>query len=200
MIRRIRYRRLPTERNAASFPQGNETCARRQGAAGPLRTGWVLPLPPAEPMTSSLFELLTPSQVTLTLAADDEEAAIRAVTGLLAGHPAVVNVDRLAAEVLEREKLSPTAVGYGVAFPHARTEQVREIVIAAGRSRDGVVFQGADERVHFFFVIGTPPDRATQYLALVARLARLLKNEAVRERLMAAPDAGAFLNVLQSGG
>ena len=151
-------------------------------------------------MTSSPFELLAPSQVTLDLAADSEEGAIRAVTGLLAGHPAVVNVARLTAEILEREKLSPTAVGYGVAFPHARTEQVREIVMAAGRSREGVVFRGADERVHFFFVIGTPPDRATPYLALVARLARLLKNEAIRTALMAATHAGAFLKILHSGG
>ena len=151
-------------------------------------------------MTFSFSELLSPAQVTLDLRATDEDEAIRTVTALLAGHPAVVNVDRLAAEVLEREKLSPTAMGNGIAFPHARTEQVREIVMAVGRSTEGVVFQGAAERVHFFFVIGAPPDRAAQYLALVARLARLLKNDAVRARLLAAPDASAFLNVFQSGG
>ena len=138
--------------------------------------------------------------MTLDLVAADEDEAIRAVTALLAGHPAVVNVERLAAEILEREKLSPTAMGNGIAFPHARTEQVREIVLAVGRSTEGVVFRGADERVHFFFVIGAPPDRAAQYLALVARLARLLKNDAVRARLLVAPDPAAFLNVLQSGG
>ena len=138
--------------------------------------------------------------MTLDLVAADEDAAIRAVTALLAGHPAVVNVERLAAEILEREKLSPTAMGNGIAFPHARTEQVREIVHGRGPQHGGRRFQGADERVHFFFVIGAPPDRAPQYLALVARLARLLKNEAVRAKLLAVPDADAFLNVLQSGG
>ncbi len=151
-------------------------------------------------MTFAFSDLLSPSQVTLSLEADNEDAAIRAVTALLVGNPQVLNADQLAAEILEREKLSPTAIGYGVAFPHARTEQVREIVMAIGRSTPGVPFQGADERIHFFFVIGAPPDRAAQYLALVARLARLLKNEAVRTQLMAAPDADAFLHVLQSGG
>ncbi len=151
-------------------------------------------------MTSAFSALLSPSLVTLTLDAGNEDAAIRAVTALLAGHPAVVNADRLAAEILEREKLSPTAIGFGVAFPHARTAQVREIVMAMGRSARGVPFQGADTPVHFFFVIGAPPDRAAPYLALVARLARLLKNEAIRAQLMAAPDADAFLHVLRSGG
>ena len=132
-------------------------------------------------MTSSFSELLSPAQVMLDLAAADEDEAIRAVTAMLAGHPAVADADRLADEVIEREQLSSTAMGCGVAFPHARTELVREIVVAVGRSAEGVVFQGADERSIFFFVIGTPPDRAPQYLALVGALARLLKNEAVRQ-------------------
>ena len=151
-------------------------------------------------MISPFSELLSPSLLALDLAAANEEEAIRAVTALLAGHPAVIDAARLATEILEREKLSPTAVGYGVAFPHARTEQVREIVLAIGRSRDGVVFRGANERVHFFFVIAAPPDRAPPYLALVARLARLLKNDAIRAQLLAAPDADTFLRALQSGG
>ena len=151
-------------------------------------------------MTFSLSELLSPARVALDLSAADGEDAIRAVTALLAGDSAVVNADRLALEILEREKLSPTAIGYGVAFPHARTSQVREIVMAIGRSKGGIVFQGAEERVHFLFVIGAPPDRAAQYLALVARLARLLKSDEVRAQLMAAPDTTAFLNVLRTGG
>lgn len=158
------------------------------------------PPPSVAAMTFSFSDLLSPSLVTLDLAADNEDAAIRAVTALLAGHPAVVDADRLAAEILEREKLSPTALGNGIAFPHARTAQVREIVMAIGRSPAGVAFRGADECVHFFFVIGAPPDRAPQYLALVARLARLLKNEAVRAQLIAAPDADTFLRALRSGG
>ena len=138
--------------------------------------------------------------MTLDLSAGSADDAIRAVTALFAGDPAVVDVDRLAAEVVEREKLSPTAIGHGVAFPHARTAQVREIVMAIGRSTEGVVFRGAQDRIHFVFVIGAPPDRAAQYLALVAGLARLIKNDAVRSRLMDAPDVAAFLDVLRSGG
>ena len=107
---------------------------------------------------------------------------------------------RLADAVLEREKLSTTALGHGVAFPHARTAEVSGIVVAAGRSREGVKFGGSDERVHFLFVIGTPPDRVAQYLALVGRLARLLKEEAVRAQLLAATTPEEFLNPLRSAG
>ena len=151
-------------------------------------------------MTPPLSDLLVPSVVDLDLHAANEEEAIRAVTGRLAHHPGVKDVQRLAAQVLEREKLSTTALGHGVAFPHARTPEVTEIVVAVGRSREGVVFRASGARVHFLFVIGTPPDRVAQYLALVGRLARLLKEEGVRAQLLAAATVDDFLNPLRSAG
>ena len=151
-------------------------------------------------MTPPLSELLVPAVLQLDLTAPYEEAAIRAVTARLADNPAVRDVNRLAAQVLEREKLSTTALGHGVAFPHARTGEVSQIVIAVGRSREGVVFRESGQRVNFLFVIGTPPDRVAQYLALVGRLARLLKEESLRAQLLAATTAEEFLTPLRSAG
>ena len=148
-------------------------------------------------MTFSFAELLAAAPILPDLSADDEEAAIRAVAGLLKDLPTVADAGKLTAEVLEREKLSPTAMGHGVAFPHARTGGVRQIVMAIGRSREGVAYKGAaDGPVHFFFVIGTPPNQAPQYLMVVGRLARLLKSEAVREDLLAATTAQAVREIL----
>lgn len=151
-------------------------------------------------MTPNFSDLLAARYVSLDLTARSDQSAIEDIARSLATHPAVVNVERFAAEVWEREQLSTTALGSGVAFPHARTDQVREIVLAAGRSTEGILFDGTGERVHLIFVLGTPPERGAEYLALVARLARLLKNEAIRAGLMAAPDADRFLQVLRSGG
>ena len=148
-------------------------------------------------MTFSFAELLSAAPIAPEVAATNEEEAIRAVAGLLASHPAMSDAGQFITEVLAREKLSPTAMGHGVAFPHARTSGVRQIVMAIGRSRDGVPFAGAaDGPVHFFFVIGTPPNQVPQYLAVVGRLARLLKNEGVREQLLQATTAEAVRAVL----
>lgn len=152
-------------------------------------------------MTFSFAELLASAPVAAELSAANEEQAIRAVAGLLRQNPAVSDTDKLTAEVLEREKLSPTAMGHGVAFPHARTAGVRQIVMAIGRSREGVNFKGAaDGPVHFFFVIGTPPNQAPQYLMVVGRLARLLKSAGVREQLLAATTADAVREILGQDG
>ena len=148
-------------------------------------------------MIFSFAELLAAAPIAVDLTAANEEEAIRAVAGLLQGNRAVGDAGKLAAEVLEREKLSPTAMGHGVAVPHARTSGVREIVMAVGRSREGVAYAGAaDGPVHFFFVIGTPPNQAPQYLSVVGRLARLLKHEEVRKQLLAASTTEEVRSIL----
>ena len=89
-------------------------------------------------------------------------------------------------------------MGNGVAFPHARTALVKDIVTAVGRSVAGVPFGSKKEPVHFVFIIGTPPDRAPQYLAFVGTLARLLRTESTRQKLLTAPTADAFVAALHA--
>jgi mannitol/fructose-specific phosphotransferase system IIA component (Ntr-type) len=147
-------------------------------------------------MATTVLDLLTPDLLTLDLRASTAGDAIGAAAPL-ARNPAVSDFAAFCAAVLAREEISPTAVGYGVAFPHARVNHVRQIVIAAGRSSEGIAFAGSLQRVHLILVIGTPLDMVREYLALLGGLAKLLKNIRVRERLMDAATADEFLAALR---
>ncbi|MES2310449.1 MAG: hypothetical protein V4507_16470, partial [Verrucomicrobiota bacterium] len=59
----------------------------------------------------------------------------------------------------------------------ARTDHLKGMVLAAGRSADGVFFENAKSTVRLIFVIGTPRRMATEYLSVVGGLARLLRDE-----------------------
>ncbi len=62
---------------------------------------------------------------------------------------------------------------------------VREAVIAIGRSKEGVEFDAVDsEPVRLFFLDCAPSERV--HLAVLARLSRLLADQALLERLLAA--------------
>jgi len=100
-------------------------------------------------------------------------------------------------EILERERISNTALGHDVAIPHARTEQCGEILIAVGRSMAGVDFEGQNESpVRLIFLIGTPKQMVAEYLRLVGNLARLLRQDVLREKLLAAPDIATFIKLM----
>ena len=101
--------------------------------------------------------------------------------------------------VVEREKLVTTGVGYGVAFPHAKTKAVKGIVVAFGRSNPGVDFEAMDKKpVYLFFLIAAPEDAIGAHLNVMARLSYIMKNEKVREKLMKIHSPKELLEIIDS--
>ncbi len=125
--------------------------------------------------------------VFLDLEASSKEETIRKMSAAMEKAGVIPDADRFFKEVMEREKLGTTAVGHGVALPHARTEKLNDIVVAFARLKEGVDF-GADdgEPVRLVFLIGTPLKEVNRYLKLLASLSRALRKPEVREALLKA--------------
>jgi len=124
---------------------------------------------------------------------------IKEMVSLTAQSSLVRDRDELMAAVYEREKLVTTGVGYGVAFPHAKTRAMKGIVIVFGRSEVGVDFEAMDKKpVHLFFMIAAPEDAIGAHLNVMARLSYIMKSEKNRERLMRAKTAGEVMLILDS--
>ena len=144
-------------------------------------------------MPARLSSLLEPSRILLNIQSTKRTAAINEVAKLLETHPNVVNFNGFYQELLARERLDTTCLGNEVALPHARTEHVKKIVIAVGRSDTGVYFENGDQNVRLMFVLGTPKSNPGDYLMLVGSLCRLIKDAPQREALLAAPTPEAFI-------
>jgi len=111
----------------------------------------------------------------------------------------VKDKDEVLKAVLEREKLVTTGVGYGVAFPHAKTKAIKGIVIAFGRSKTGTDFDAMDKKpVHLFFLIAAPEDAIGAHLNVMARLSYLMKSEKNRDVLMKISSPRELLELLDS--
>lgn len=151
---------------------------------------------PVKPV--SLAALLKPEVINLNLQATGKTAALREVASLLVQNKSVTNFDAFFHEILERERVSNTALGHDVAIPHARTEQCSEILIAVGRSIQGVDFESRENGpVRLIFLIGTPKQMVTEYLRVVGNLARLLRRDETRQQLLNAPDAATFIRIIE---
>lgn len=97
----------------------------------------------------------------------------------------------------ERENLGTTGIGDGAAIPHAKIKALDEILIFFGRSRNGIMFDAQDGKAVFlFFLLLAPEASAKPYLSHLAHLARFLKNNDVRERLMRAADRAELVGIL----
>ncbi|MEZ5358787.1 MAG: PTS sugar transporter subunit IIA [Candidatus Zixiibacteriota bacterium] len=135
--------------------------------------------------------------ISFDLKSTDKNSVIEELVDLASASPLVKNRDDLLNDILNREKMVTTGIGYGVALPHAKTKATKGIVIAFGRSNDGIDFEAMDKKpVHVFFLIAAPEDAIGAHLRVMSRLSYILKLEENRDKLMSVNAPGELLTIL----
>lgn len=132
-----------------------------------------------------ITDFLAAGAIVPALAARDKNAALEEMAGWLARAYNSLDKQRVLQVLLEREKISTTAIGEGVAIPHGKLAEVERVCGLFARSPEGIDFASLDGGLtHLFFVLIAPESAAADHLKALARISRLLKDEAFRRRLM----------------
>ena len=130
-----------------------------------------------------------------------QEELIQEMSSLLDQSGAVSNQNRIARDLLQREKQTPSGIGQGVAIPHVRTLQARSFTMAFGRSAEGLPWETADgEPIHLVFAMAAPPHDDRTYLKVYQSLARALLDPDTFEELLSVEEPGEILRILKSVG
>lgn len=137
--------------------------------------------------------------ISFELKSKDKDSVLAELVQLAARSSLVKDADALLNDIREREDLVTTGVGYGVAFPHAKTTATKGIVIAFGRSGGGIDFDAMDHKpVHLFFMIAAPEDAIGAHLNVMARLSYIMKSEDNRKKMMTVTSPGELLQMLDT--
>jgi len=136
-----------------------------------------------------LGDLLDESRILFLDTTDKDEALARLVE-VASMDPRVHDARDLLQAVREREEVMSTAIGLGVAVPHARLPSIRDIVVTVAVSHAGVDFQAFDgQPVHILVLVAAPEHGHAEYMKVLGRLSRLLRDDRLRERLVRAETA-----------
>ena len=142
----------------------------------------------------NISDLLRLGYIDLNLAAADKEAAVKVVAHMGKDHPDIEDFPSFCRSVYEREAAGSTSIGRGIAIPHARTDCGKHMVLIAARCLEGIVFDEKDvEPVRFIFLVGTPKRMVTDYLRIVGSLARCMKDDDFRQKLLDAATPEEFI-------
>ena len=149
-------------------------------------------------MTNSFVRnLLRPDLVKMHLEATDKTAAIRELVGLLNGAGLIRDVAEAERVVLEREQIMSTGMECGIAIPHGKTNAVNGLVAAVALKPEGIDFDCADAQpARVLIVTLSPREGAAAHLRFMAEITRLLRREAVRERVLQAKTPDDVLSLL----
>lgn len=132
-----------------------------------------------------ITDFLTVQTIIPTLASRDKNAALEEMADGLVSYHRDLDKQKVLTVLLEREKISTTAIGEGVAIPHGKLPGVERVLGVFARSPQGVDFASLDGGpTHLFFVLVAPENAAADHLKALARISRLLKDESFRRRLM----------------
>jgi mannitol/fructose-specific phosphotransferase system IIA component (Ntr-type) len=116
---------------------------------------------------------------------EDQELIFDELVGVLERSDKIGNRSKLLTEFVHRERKAATAVGHGIAIPHVRTYQAKELILAIARSDEGYDFGAPDgEPVRLFFVMAAPSYDDNLYLKVFKALAELLRFDYFRDQLM----------------
>lgn len=136
----------------------------------------------------TIRDLLQECLIIEEIEAVDKKGVLREFARLFKAMNKVDDEEELFRALLERESLGSTGIGDGIAIPHGKLPIGSEMIVAFGRSSQGVDFQSLDSKpVFLFFLLVTPEDRPGDHLKVLARISRILKNPVLRESLRTAP-------------
>ncbi len=104
---------------------------------------------------------------------------------------------RIFETLIERERLGSTGVGQGIAIPHGRMAGVAQITGVFARLEGGIDYEAVDSQpVDLVFMLLAPENAGADHLKALARVSRLLRNQAACEKLRASATAEALYAIL----
>jgi nitrogen PTS system EIIA component len=99
--------------------------------------------------------------------------------------------------ILQRERLGSTGVGNGVAIPHGKLKSIDHMVGVFARLANPVDFDALDSQpVDLVFLLLAPEGAGADHLKALARIARVLRDTSVAQKLRATDDREALYSIL----
>lgn len=146
---------------------------------------------------SSISLVLKPEGVTL-LKGKTKDEALNELISLCVRESGACTHAEMARAILEREELMSTGIGLSIGVPHARLDSVGSLKMVLGVSESGIpdyeALDGLPVRIIVMIVAG--PDQHIQYIKMLSRVAKILKDGRVREALLQARTAGDLYRII----
>jgi two-component system sensor histidine kinase KdpD len=140
----------------------------------PFEVQKIEPRVPAAEGQLLLSGLLSPRRIVIWDQPVDKDKVLRTLVEAAVADGGIGNFESVFDAVLKREEQGSTFMNEGVAFPHARLDQLEASVVALGLTRWGIADVETEKPIELVFLILSPaknPDTQIQVLGLISKAA-----------------------------
>ena len=146
-----------------------------------------------------ISDLLIKDRINLDVQSTDKTGIIRELAKLHEKTGVLNDYEGYVKALMTREEQSSTGIGEGIAIPHAKTEFVKEPALAMGRKKEGIEYDSLDEEnVKIFFMFLCPEEDTQEYLKVLARISRWIKEDRFRESLLKAKTGKEIIDIIKA--
>lgn len=134
-------------------------------------------------------------------ASERDEVIVELVTALAkAGKIDQVKCKAIANAVIKREKDASTGIGKGVAVPHVKHKDIKDVVVAIGGKSDGIDFSSLDKQpVYSVILLLSPAADPDKHLQAMENIFKNLQKEDFRSFLRQARTEQAIMEAVKFG-
>lgn len=145
-----------------------------------------------------ITDLLQKESIRLNAAPANKNEAIEMLIELQSQNGSIADREAYKTAILARENQGSTAVGDGIAIPHAKSDAVKHPALAAMTVPGGVDYASLDGKPsNLLFMIAAPND-GDVHLEVLSRLMTMLMDESFRAKLLSAKSEDDFLKEIDS--
>jgi mannitol/fructose-specific phosphotransferase system IIA component (Ntr-type) len=131
------------------------------------------------------------------LTASNTTEALKKISAHLKEGGFVPSEDTVFQALKAREEIHSTALGEGVAVPHAVVPTLSDMLLLVATAAEPIPFGPPEtELVDLFFTLLSPPGREAEHIRLLARICRLVRHPGFLEELRSADGSGAFYEAI----
>lgn len=143
-----------------------------------------------------ITDLLKKESISLNRELSSKSEAIDALIDLQEKAGNLSDKEEYKKGILAREEQGSTAIGNGIAIPHAKTSAVAHPGLSAVTAPSGVDYNALDGKPsNLLFMIAAPED-GDLHLEVLSRLMTMLMDETFRNELLSAKTADEFISVI----
>ena len=129
----------------------------------------------------------------------NKNAVIKELYNNLKDTGLIKNEEQGLSDIFAREEMGSTGIGKNIALPHAKTNAVDELIVTFGISKNGVSYNSMDdEDVNIFFMFLCPENKTQEYLKVLARISRLIRDEKFIDRLLKANSNKEIIEIIRA--
>ena len=136
--------------------------------------------------------------INLNLESKNKNAVIRELYNNLKQTNLIKDEEQGLNDIFKREDMGSTGIGKRIALPHAKTKAVDELMITFGISKNGISYNSVDdENVNILFMFLCPENKTQEYLKVLARISRLIREDKFVNDLLKATSNQEILELIR---